>query len=227
MVIVVFIGMDHGTTGISFCIMSDEGEVLEVFKIGREESKKGLVSATEEITKRVDLKDVKLMAITYAMGDGINQILPTNKVEDRGILSIKGAGKVTGGGTSVFSELESLDIDSIMIPGLHKDSTSLNELFNAAYSHQASPEKVSICYNGLKETGWSNFIVADIFPFNCNNNGIIRNVSVAWVKNGVYILSPSNFYSYYSILFRVSNAGNFTPSYSSIGDFGVDKSWIN
>ena len=49
-----------------------------------------------------------------------------------------------------------------MIPGLHKDSTSLNELFNAAYSHQASPEKVSICYNGLKETGWSNFIVADI-----------------------------------------------------------------
>ncbi|WP_432644770.1 methanogenesis marker 12 protein [Methanobrevibacter sp.] len=158
----VFIGMDHGTTGISFCILSDEGEVLDVFKIGREESKKGLVSATEEITKRVNLDSVKLMAITYAMGDGINQILPTNKVEDRGILSINGAGKVTGGGTSVFSELESLDIDSIMIPGLHKDSTSLNELFRAAYSHQASPEKVSICYNGLKETGWSNFIVADI-----------------------------------------------------------------
>lgn len=158
----VFIGMDHGTTGISFCIMSDDGEVLDVFKLGREESKKGLVSATEEITKRVDLNSVKLMAITYAMGDGINQILPTNKVEDRGILSIDGAGKVTGGGTSVFSELESLDIDSIMIPGLHKDSNSLNELFRAAYSHQASPEKVSICYNGLKETGWSNFIVADI-----------------------------------------------------------------
>lgn len=158
----VFIGMDHGTTGISFCIMSDEGEVIEVFKIGREESKKGLVSATEEIMKRVDLESVKLMAITYAMGDGINQILPTAKVENRGILSINGAGKVTGGGTSVFSELESLDIDSIMIPGLHKDSDSLNELFRAAYSHQASPEKVSICYNAYKETGWSNFIVADI-----------------------------------------------------------------
>lgn len=158
----VFIGMDHGTTGISFCIMSDEGEIIEVFKIGREESKKGLVSATEEIMKRVDLDSVKLMAITYAMGDGINQILPTAKVENRGILSINGAGKVTGGGTSVFSELESLDIDSIMIPGLHKDSDSLNELFRAAYSHQASPEKVSICYNAYKETGWSNFIVADI-----------------------------------------------------------------
>ena len=158
----VFIGMDHGTTGISFCLMSDEGSVIEVFKIGREESKKGLVSATEELAKRVDFEDVKLMAITYAMGDGISKILPTDKVEDRGILSINGAGKVTGGGTSVFSELEQLDIDSIMIPGLHKDSTSLNELFRAAYSHQASPEKVSISYNAVKETGWSNFIVADI-----------------------------------------------------------------
>lgn len=158
----VFIGMDHGTTGISFCIMSEDGEVIEVFKIGREESKKGLVSATEELTKRVDLNKVKLMAITYAMGDGISQILPTSKVKDRGILSINGAGKVTGGGTSVFSELEQLEINSIMIPGLHKDSESLDKLFRAAYSHQASPEKVSISYNAIKETGWSNFIVADI-----------------------------------------------------------------
>lgn len=158
----VFIGMDHGTTGISFCLMSEDGEVLDVFKIGREESKRGLVSAKDELAKRIDFGDVELMAITYAMGDGISQILPLEKVEDRGILSINGAGKVTGGGTSVFDELESLDIPMVMIPGLHKDSNSLNELFRAAYSHQASPEKVSISYNALKETGWSNFIVADI-----------------------------------------------------------------
>ena len=161
-IIMVFIGMDHGTTGISFCIMSDEGDVVDVFKIGREESKKGLVSAADELKKRLDLGDVKLMAVTYAMGDGFAQIMPTSKVENRGILSINGAGKVTGGGTSVFSELEELDIPSIMIPGLHKDSTSLDEMFRAAYSHQASPEKVSISYNAMKETGWSNFIVADI-----------------------------------------------------------------
>ena len=160
--IMVFIGMDHGTTGISFCIMSEDGEVIDVFKIGREESKKGLVSASEELKKRVDIDSVKLMAITYAMGDGISEILPTQNVEDRGILSMSGAGKVTGGGTSVFDELEELNIDSIMIPGLHKDSESLDKLFRAAYSHQASPEKVSISYNAVKETGWSNFIVADI-----------------------------------------------------------------
>lgn len=154
--------MDHGTTGISFCIMSDDGDVIEVFKIGREESKKGLVNVTEELTKRTDLSDVKLMAITYAMGDGINQILPASQVKDRGILSMSGAGKVTGGGTTVFDELEQLNLPMVMIPGLHKDSTSLDELFRAAYSHQASPEKVSISYNAVKETGWSNFIVADI-----------------------------------------------------------------
>lgn len=158
----VFIGMDHGTTGISFCILTDDGEVEDVFKIGREESKKGLVSASEELKKRVDLDSVKLMAITYAMGDGISEILPANKVSDRGILSINGAGKVTGGGTSVFDELEELNLPSIMIPGLHRNCESLDKLFRAAYSHQASPEKVSISYNAVKETGWSNFIVADI-----------------------------------------------------------------
>lgn len=154
--------MDHGTTGISFCIMSNDGEVLDVFKIGREESKQGKVSAVEELSKRVDLNDVDLMAITYAMGDGINKILPIDKVEDRGILSINGAGKVTGGGTSVFSEIEATDMPIIMIPGLHKDSDSLDEMFKAAYSHQASPEKVSICYNAYMTTGWKNMIVADL-----------------------------------------------------------------
>ena len=158
----VFIGMDHGTTGISFCILSDEGEVIDVFKISRTDSRKGLVSAREELEKRVDLNSVKLMAVTYAMGDGFNKIMPAFKVKDRGILSINGAGKVTGGGTSVFDELENLSIPLIMIPGLHKNSPSLDKLFCAAYSHQASPEKVSISYNALKNTGWSNFIVADI-----------------------------------------------------------------
>ena len=158
----VFIGMDHGTTGISFCLMSNNGDIIDIFKIDREDSKSGKVSAIEELSKRIDLDSVKLMAITYSMGDGFNKILPIDKVENRGILSMEGAGKVTGGGTSVFSELENSNIPTIMIPGLHRDSTSLNELFNAAYSHQASPEKVSISYNAFKKTGWTNYIVADI-----------------------------------------------------------------
>lgn len=154
--------MDHGTTGISFAILNDEGEVLEVFKISREDSKAGKVSAIEEISKRVDLDDIELMVVTYAMGDGFDKIVPMNKVENRGIISIGGAGKVTGGGTSVYSEIEKSDIPAVMIPGLHKDCEFLNPLFRAAYSHHASPEKVSIVYNAYLETNWDNMIVADI-----------------------------------------------------------------
>lgn len=158
----VFIGMDHGTTGISFAILNDEGEVLEVFKISREDSKAGNVSAIEEISKRVDLDDIELMVVTYAMGDGFDKIIPMEKVENRGILSIGGAGKVTGGGTSVYSEIEKSNIPAVMIPGLHKDCEFLDPLFRVAYSHHASPEKVSIVYNAYLETNWENMIVADI-----------------------------------------------------------------
>ena len=140
----VFVGMDHGTTGISFAIMNDT-EVLDVFKISREDSKAGRVSAIEELSKRVDLDDIELMIITYAMGDGINTILPMEKVENRGILSIGGAGKVTGGGTSVYSEIENANLPVLMIPGIHKDCEWLDPLFRAAYSHHASPEKNQHC----------------------------------------------------------------------------------
>ena len=37
----VFVGMDHGTTGISFAILDSDGKVLDVFKISREDSKIG------------------------------------------------------------------------------------------------------------------------------------------------------------------------------------------
>ena len=158
----VFVGMDHGTTGISFGIMSDDGEPIEKFKIGREDSKAGRVSAIEELSKKVDIHEIKLMAITYGMGDGITSIMPISKVKNRGILSIEGAGRITGGGTSVYTEIEESGIPTVVIPGLHKDSPSLDPLFRAAYSHQASSEKVSISYNAILATGWKNVIVADI-----------------------------------------------------------------
>jgi len=158
----VFVGMDHGTTGISFAILSSEGKLIDVFKISREDSKAGRVKALDELSKRIKLGSIELMAITYAMGDGFDKILPINNVENRGILSINGAGKVTGGGTSVYSEIENSNIPTVMIPGLHKNSSSLNPLFKAAYSHQASPEKVSIIYNSYLDTNWENMIVGDL-----------------------------------------------------------------
>ena len=155
----VFVGMDHGTTGISFTILSDE---MIHFKIGREELSTQKVSALEELSKRVDVDDIKLMAITYAMGDGISAITPINQVKNRGVISLGGAGKVTGGGTAVYDEINNSSIPTVLIPGIHRELPSLDPSFKAAYSHQASAEKISISYNAFLETGFKNMIVSDI-----------------------------------------------------------------
>ncbi len=162
----VFVGMDHGTTGVSFTILSssqnEDGNSSEHFKISREELSKGKVSAIQELSKRVDLNSIDLMVITYAMGDALNAIKPLSKVKDRGILSINGAGKVTGGGTAVYEEIEKSGIPTLLIPGLHKKTPCIDRRFAAAYSHHASAEKVSITYNAYLETGWENMVVSDI-----------------------------------------------------------------
>jgi len=157
--------MDHGTTGVSFTILSSstKDEIsIKHFKISREELSAGKVSAIQELSKRVKLDSINLMAITYAMGDGLSTIKPIKKVKNRGILSINGAGKVTGGGTAVYTEIENSGIPTIIIPGLHNNTPCLDPRFAAAYSHHASAEKVSITYNAFLETGWKNMIVADI-----------------------------------------------------------------
>jgi len=83
-------------------------------------------------------------------------------VKNRGIISIGGAGKVTGGGTAVYDEIVDSNIPTVLIPGLHKNTPCLDERFKAAYSHLASSEKISICYNAFLETGYENMIVSDI-----------------------------------------------------------------
>lgn len=155
----VFVGMDHGTTGVSFSILDDE---VTHFKISREDCSSGKVSAIEELSKRVDLNSIDLMAITYAMGDALNAVTSIEKVIGRGILSMEGAGKVTGGGTAVYDEIENSGIPTVVIPGIHKSTPCLDDRFKAAYSHHASSEKVSICYNAFIETGFKNMIVSDI-----------------------------------------------------------------
>lgn len=122
----VFVGMDHGTTGVSFTILEDN---ITHFKIGRDELSSGEVSALAELSQRIETEKIKLMAITYAMGDGITKITPLNKVKDRGILSIEGAGKVTGGGTTVYDEIENSSIPTVLIPGLHQGTPSMDPLF--------------------------------------------------------------------------------------------------
>lgn len=155
-------GMDHGTTAISFQIIDENRENFAYFKLNRNEVSDNTVNFTDTLTGYVNPKKINLLAMTYAMGDKINKITKLEKVQDRGILSINGAGKVTGGGSKIYDEILSLKIPSILIPGLHRNCNFLDKRFRASYSHCASSEKVSIAYYAYLKTGWKNMIIADI-----------------------------------------------------------------
>lgn len=172
-----YMGMDHGTTAVSFNIVDDNRKDVAYFKLNREKLSKKEVSFRESLNEYVDADKIKLLAITYAMGDGISEITPLNLVKNRGIKSLRGAGKVTGGGSSVYDDIISLNIPSVLIPGLHRDCEFMDDRFRASYSHCASPEKVSLSYYAYKMTGWSNMIIADISSNTVSvlvEDGIIR-----------------------------------------------------
>lgn len=157
-----YMGMDHGTTAISFQIIDENKEDVAYFSLKRDEVSNNEVNFKDTVTEYVDAKDINLLAMTYAMGDSINKITPLSKVKNKGILSINGAGKVTGGGSKIYDEIISLKIPSVLIPGLHSNCEFMDERFRASYSHCASSEKVSLTYYAYNVTGWKNMIIADI-----------------------------------------------------------------
>lgn len=98
-------GMDHGTTAISFNIIDENKENVAYFKLNRDKLSNNEVSFKDTLNKYINPKQINLLAITYAMGDNINSITPMNKVKNKGIKSLKGAGKVTGGEVKYMMKL--------------------------------------------------------------------------------------------------------------------------
>ena len=157
-----YMGMDHGTTAVSFNIIDENKNNIAYFKLNRNDLSNNKVSFKDTLRKYVKVEDINLLAITYAMGDNISKITPIDNVENRGIKSINGAGLVTGGGSRVYDEILELNIPSVLIPGLHRDSTFMDKRFRALYSHCASSEKVSLSYCAYDKYEFENMIIADI-----------------------------------------------------------------
>lgn len=154
----MFIGVDHGTTGIRFA--STEGQWFELSrKQARDMSKEQIVASVLKNFK-VYKKGVELIAVTYSMGDGISNITPIDKVENRGVISQKGAGVHVGGGTNVYDAIASSGIPAVVIPGIHRHNYG-HPCFRV-FSHGASPEKLGIAYNAYMASGDEDFIVSDI-----------------------------------------------------------------
>ena len=107
----------------------------------------------------VDLDDVGLVALSYSMGDGIDEITPISLVKNRGVVSQRGAGAHVGGGTRWYDAIESSGIPAVVVPGLHRGNYG-DARFNV-FSHGASGEKIGLCF-GLLAEGHENFLVGDI-----------------------------------------------------------------
>lgn len=155
-----FIGIDHGTTAMRFALI--EGKNTLTFELER--AKAAAMSENEVLTAleehfEIRRETIDLIALTYSMGDGFSTIKDVRSLEGRGLKSIEGAGKKTGGGTRVFDAIWNSGVPAIAIPGLHMESNVDSRM--KVFSHLTSPEKLGIAYHILC-LGYKNFVVSDI-----------------------------------------------------------------
>ncbi|MGP8337969.1 MAG: methanogenesis marker 12 protein, partial [Methanosarcinaceae archaeon] len=156
----MFVGIDHGTTAMRFVGIA--GDNIKKFELLRSDA--AVMSEAQIIDSitgnvKIEKSEIELIAVTYSMGDGITAIEDINSVEMRGVQSIEGAGKKTGGGARVFDAVKNSGIPAILIPGIHSKSHTDPRM--NVFSHSTSPEKIGIAYHARCK-GYNNFVVSDI-----------------------------------------------------------------
>lgn len=124
----VFIGIDHSTTGVKTAIMSRDEE-FETFTIERSASDDGAWSFLDNLSGHVDLETVELIANSYSYGDNFSEITDIEAVDGRGVVDHMGAGHGFGTGTQVFDELAESDLPCIVYPGVHNGLDCLHPYF--------------------------------------------------------------------------------------------------
>lgn len=150
----MFVGIDHGTYAMRFA--TPQGRT---FELPRKDAAKKSGQEIIRLVKDRLCKEIKMIAVTYSMGDAITDIMPIADVHNRGVRSIEGAGEKTGGGARVFDAVRSSGIPAVVIPGIHA-GCDIDERFRI-FSHGASPEKVGIAYHAYNK-GSRDFVVSDI-----------------------------------------------------------------
>ena len=124
----MFIGIDHGTTGIRFAGIEDVD--MRILELSREEAARmdaGTIVDKVETGLETRTEEIELIALTYSMGDGFSRIKKIEKVNNRGLSAEGGAGMRVGGGTNVFDAIKNSGIPTIMIPGIHARSESIDQ----------------------------------------------------------------------------------------------------
>ena len=151
----MFIGIDHGTQAVRFATL--DNRKLELPRENVAES-----SVIRDIEEGLNLKldFVKLVALSYSMGDGITEITDIKKVKNRGLKAAGGAGRYVGGGTAIYDAIRSSNTPAIVLPGIHDESNI--DFRMKFFSHGASPEKVGLAYYVLKHHRTEDFVLCDV-----------------------------------------------------------------
>ncbi|HYA33743.1 MAG TPA: methanogenesis marker 12 protein [Candidatus Bathyarchaeia archaeon] len=150
----MFIGVDHGTQAVRFATLDKRKLELPRENIAE-------LSVVHDIEEGLNLKleFVKLIGLTYSMGDGITKITDIRKVRNRGLKAVGGAGRYVGGGTAVYDAIRASNTRAIVLPGIHDESNVDSRM--KFFSHGASPEKVGLAYYICKYHNSQDFILCD------------------------------------------------------------------
>lgn len=151
----MFIGVDHGTRAVRFATLDNRK-----LELPRENIVESSVITDLESGLDLSLASVKLIGLTYSMGDGITKISDIRKVHNRGLKASGGAGTYVGGGTAVYDAICSAGAPAVVLPGIH-DKSNIDSRMKF-FSHGASAEKLGLAYYVLKHHKARDFILCDI-----------------------------------------------------------------
>jgi len=150
----MFIGVDHGTQAVRFATLDKRK-----LELPRENIAESSVVPDIEEGLNLKLEFVKLIGLTYSMGDGITKITDIRRVRNRGLKAVGGAGRYVGGGTAVYDAIRASNTRAIVLPGIHDESNVDSRM--KFFSHGASPEKVGLAYYICKYHDSQDFILCD------------------------------------------------------------------
>lgn len=147
--ILVYVGIDHSTTGIKFAGIDDEGELTTAFRVDRRDVETAQ-TVLQRLDDRIGLSRITLATITYAFGNGITEITDIEDVSNRGVTDLTGLGYETGAGAVVFDQFRESDVPTVVLPGVHRGLDTLYEYFRH-YSTLSGADKVASMRYALEQ----------------------------------------------------------------------------
>ncbi|MFC7079326.1 hypothetical protein [Halorussus caseinilyticus] len=124
----MFAGIDHSTTGVKTCLLSEDGS-REVFTIERSPDEDGDWSYIETLREHVNPNDIEMVSYGYSYGDNIDGIVDISETQNRGIVDTLGLGHEFGTGTLVYDQLQQSDIPTTVFPGIHDGLDTIHPYF--------------------------------------------------------------------------------------------------